>query len=126
MLHVDPHQRLTANQVLKHPWIVQRDHLPNSQLQHQDAQLVKVPPSSVPPPPPNTPSPTVVPAYCVVHQVPASDSLSSFIPTGGDGGHILGPEELSADPRTQTHRVFVPCPKARKKASLHVSVMTDG
>lgn len=42
MLHVDPHQRLTAMQVLKHPWIVQRDKLPNSQLQHQDAKLVKV------------------------------------------------------------------------------------
>uniref|UniRef100_A0A8B9KMG2 non-specific serine/threonine protein kinase n=1 Tax=Astyanax mexicanus TaxID=7994 RepID=A0A8B9KMG2_ASTMX len=41
MLHVDPHQRLTAKQVLKHPWIVHRDQLPNSQLQHQDAQLVK-------------------------------------------------------------------------------------
>ncbi|XP_072546244.1 ribosomal protein S6 kinase alpha-1 isoform X5 [Salminus brasiliensis] len=41
MLHVDPHQRLTANQVLKHLWIVHRDQLPNSQLQHQDAQLVK-------------------------------------------------------------------------------------
>uniref|UniRef100_A0A4W5NHE0 non-specific serine/threonine protein kinase n=1 Tax=Hucho hucho TaxID=62062 RepID=A0A4W5NHE0_9TELE len=42
MLHVDPHQRLTAMQVLKHSWIVQRDKLPNSQLQHQDAKLVKV------------------------------------------------------------------------------------
>uniref|UniRef100_A0A4W5LXS2 non-specific serine/threonine protein kinase n=1 Tax=Hucho hucho TaxID=62062 RepID=A0A4W5LXS2_9TELE len=42
MLHVDPHQRLTAMQVLKHPWIVQRDKLSNSQLQHQDAKLVKV------------------------------------------------------------------------------------
>uniref|UniRef100_A0A668AG74 Ribosomal protein S6 kinase n=1 Tax=Myripristis murdjan TaxID=586833 RepID=A0A668AG74_9TELE len=41
MLHVDPHQRLTAKQVLRHPWIVQRDHLPNSQLPHQDPKLVK-------------------------------------------------------------------------------------
>ncbi|XP_071353671.1 ribosomal protein S6 kinase alpha-1 isoform X1 [Trachinotus anak] len=41
MLHVDPHQRLTARQVLKHPWIVQRDKLPNSQLPHQDPKLVK-------------------------------------------------------------------------------------
>ncbi|TRY99320.1 hypothetical protein DNTS_029686 [Danionella cerebrum] len=41
MLHVDPLQRLTAMQVLKHPWIVQRDKLPNSQLQHQDPKLVK-------------------------------------------------------------------------------------
>lgn len=42
MLHVDPHQRLTAKQVLRHPWIVQRDKLPNSQLPHQDLKLVKV------------------------------------------------------------------------------------
>lgn len=42
MLHVDPHQRLTARQVLKHPWIVQRDKLPNSQLPHHDPKLVKV------------------------------------------------------------------------------------
>lgn len=42
MLHVDPHQRLTAKQVLRHPWIVQRDKLPNSQLPHQDPKLVKV------------------------------------------------------------------------------------
>lgn len=41
MLHVDPHQRLTAKQVLKHPWIVRRDKLPNSQLPHQDPKLVK-------------------------------------------------------------------------------------
>uniref|UniRef100_A0A8C9R095 Ribosomal protein S6 kinase n=1 Tax=Scleropages formosus TaxID=113540 RepID=A0A8C9R095_SCLFO len=41
MLHVDPHQRLTAKQVLKHRWMVQRDKLPNSQLQHQDPKLVK-------------------------------------------------------------------------------------
>ncbi|XP_066573601.1 ribosomal protein S6 kinase alpha-1 isoform X2 [Amia ocellicauda] len=41
MLHVDPHQRLTAKQVLKHPWITNRDKLPQSKLQHQDAQLIK-------------------------------------------------------------------------------------
>uniref|UniRef100_A0A8C7CMZ2 Ribosomal protein S6 kinase n=2 Tax=Oncorhynchus kisutch TaxID=8019 RepID=A0A8C7CMZ2_ONCKI len=28
MLHVDPHQRLTAGQVLCHPWVTHRDHLP--------------------------------------------------------------------------------------------------
>lgn len=44
MLHVDPHQRLTAKQVLQHPWITQKDKLPQSQLSHQDLQLVKVPP----------------------------------------------------------------------------------
>uniref|UniRef100_A0A8C6UHF2 non-specific serine/threonine protein kinase n=1 Tax=Neogobius melanostomus TaxID=47308 RepID=A0A8C6UHF2_9GOBI len=41
MLHVDPHQRLTAKQVLRHPWIIHRDKLPNSQLPHQDPSLVK-------------------------------------------------------------------------------------
>ncbi|XP_075408910.1 ribosomal protein S6 kinase alpha-1 isoform X1 [Tenrec ecaudatus] len=41
MLHVDPHQRLTAKQVLHHPWIIQKDKLPQSQLSHQDLQLVK-------------------------------------------------------------------------------------
>lgn len=42
MLHVDPHQRLTAKQVLQHPWITQKEKLPQSQLSHQDLQLVKV------------------------------------------------------------------------------------
>uniref|UniRef100_A0A8C3S6L3 non-specific serine/threonine protein kinase n=1 Tax=Chelydra serpentina TaxID=8475 RepID=A0A8C3S6L3_CHESE len=32
MLHIDPHQRLTAKQVLQHPWITQKDRLPQSQL----------------------------------------------------------------------------------------------
>lgn len=41
MLHVDPHRRLTAKQVLQHPWITQKDKLPQSQLSHQDLQLVK-------------------------------------------------------------------------------------
>ncbi|KAG8143150.1 hypothetical protein E2320_000415 [Naja naja] len=41
MLHVDPHQRLTAKQVLQHQWITQKDKLPRSQLSHQDVQLVK-------------------------------------------------------------------------------------
>uniref|UniRef100_W5NJI4 Ribosomal protein S6 kinase n=1 Tax=Lepisosteus oculatus TaxID=7918 RepID=W5NJI4_LEPOC len=41
MLHVDPHQRLTAPQVLRHPWIVNRDYLSQSQLIRQDVQLVK-------------------------------------------------------------------------------------
>ncbi|KAK2507482.1 hypothetical protein MC885_001975 [Smutsia gigantea] len=42
MLHVDPHQRLTAVQVLKHPWIVNREHLSQNQLSRQDVHLVKV------------------------------------------------------------------------------------
>ncbi|NXJ07401.1 KS6A3 kinase, partial [Odontophorus gujanensis] len=37
MLHVDPHQRLTAAQVLSHPWIVHCDQLPQYQLNRQDA-----------------------------------------------------------------------------------------
>uniref|UniRef100_A0A8C7V8J9 Ribosomal protein S6 kinase n=1 Tax=Oncorhynchus mykiss TaxID=8022 RepID=A0A8C7V8J9_ONCMY len=42
MLHVDPHQRLTAAQVLRHPWILHKDQLPKYQLNRQDApHLVK-------------------------------------------------------------------------------------
>uniref|UniRef100_A0A8D0HQ78 Ribosomal protein S6 kinase n=1 Tax=Sphenodon punctatus TaxID=8508 RepID=A0A8D0HQ78_SPHPU len=42
MLHVDPHQRLTAAQVLRHPWIVHWDQLPQYQLNRPDApHLVK-------------------------------------------------------------------------------------
>ncbi|KAM8821666.1 ribosomal protein S6 kinase alpha-3 [Eudromia elegans] len=42
MLHVDPHQRLTAAQVLSHTWIVHCDQLPQYQLNRQDApHLVK-------------------------------------------------------------------------------------
>ncbi|GCC26816.1 ribosomal protein S6 kinase alpha-1 isoform X3 [Chiloscyllium punctatum] len=41
MLHVDPHRRLTAKQVLKHQWIVNRDQLPQSQLARQDVHLIK-------------------------------------------------------------------------------------
>ncbi|NXE51583.1 KS6A2 kinase, partial [Casuarius casuarius] len=41
MLHVDPHQRLTAVQVLRHPWIVDREYLSQNQLSRQDVHLVK-------------------------------------------------------------------------------------
>ncbi|XP_076003078.1 ribosomal protein S6 kinase alpha-2 [Genypterus blacodes] len=41
MLHVDPHQRLTAPQVLHHPWIVERDQLSNRAFSRQDALTVK-------------------------------------------------------------------------------------
>lgn len=43
MLHVDPHQRYSAEQVLKHSWITCRDQLPHFQLTRHDApHLVKV------------------------------------------------------------------------------------
>uniref|UniRef100_A0A3Q3X6M1 Ribosomal protein S6 kinase n=1 Tax=Mola mola TaxID=94237 RepID=A0A3Q3X6M1_MOLML len=41
MLHVDPHQRLTAPQVLRHPWIVDRDQLSDRALSRQDILTVK-------------------------------------------------------------------------------------
>ncbi|XP_060230313.1 ribosomal protein S6 kinase alpha-6 isoform X2 [Meriones unguiculatus] len=37
MLHMDPHQRYTAEQVLKHPWIAQRDQLPRDEPKTDDA-----------------------------------------------------------------------------------------
>lgn len=41
MLHVDPHQRLTAPQVLRHAWIVERDQLSDKALSRLDAVRVK-------------------------------------------------------------------------------------
>lgn len=41
MLHVDPHQRSTLQQVLNHPWVANRDNLPQLRLTLQDAHLVK-------------------------------------------------------------------------------------
>uniref|UniRef100_A0A8C2WQ99 non-specific serine/threonine protein kinase n=1 Tax=Cyclopterus lumpus TaxID=8103 RepID=A0A8C2WQ99_CYCLU len=41
MLHVDPHQRLTAPQVLRHTWIVDRDQLSDKTLTRKDALTVK-------------------------------------------------------------------------------------
>ncbi|XP_060098118.1 ribosomal protein S6 kinase alpha-2 isoform X1 [Heteronotia binoei] len=41
MLHVDPHQRLTAAQVLRHPWIINREYLSQNQLSRHDVHLVK-------------------------------------------------------------------------------------
>ena len=41
MLHIDPAQRLTATQVVNHPWLVNRKELPNLRLLLQDASLVK-------------------------------------------------------------------------------------
>lgn len=43
MLHVDPHQRYSAEQVLKHSWIALRDQNPHFQLtRHEAPHLVKV------------------------------------------------------------------------------------
>ena len=43
MLHVDPSKRLPAKQILVHPWIVQRNSLPNTSLAYsKDAHKVKV------------------------------------------------------------------------------------
>ncbi|XP_072320964.1 ribosomal protein S6 kinase alpha-2 [Eucyclogobius newberryi] len=41
MLHVDPHQRLTAPQVLRHAWIVERDKLSDKSLTRRDVLSVK-------------------------------------------------------------------------------------
>ena len=41
MLDLDPGKRLTAAQVIVHPWILQRHSLPDYQLTMQDARLVK-------------------------------------------------------------------------------------
>ncbi|KAL3881087.1 hypothetical protein ACJMK2_027718 [Sinanodonta woodiana] len=41
MLHVDPHSRLSATQVLNHPWVAQRENLPLLRLAYNDTQLVK-------------------------------------------------------------------------------------
>ncbi|XP_061882331.1 ribosomal protein S6 kinase alpha-2 isoform X1 [Entelurus aequoreus] len=41
MLHVDPHQRLTAPQILRHSWIVERDQLSDKVLARQDLLTVK-------------------------------------------------------------------------------------
>lgn len=40
MLHMDPHQRYTAEQVLKHPWITQREQLPHHQPNSDDPPQV--------------------------------------------------------------------------------------
>ncbi|XP_067950980.1 ribosomal protein S6 kinase 2 beta-like isoform X2 [Watersipora subatra] len=41
MLHVDPSQRLTAEQVLKHPWLADRHNLPQHHLKLQEPNRVK-------------------------------------------------------------------------------------
>lgn len=44
MLHVDPRQRIAASDVLRHRWILNREHLPTEQSLHyqQDPKQVKV------------------------------------------------------------------------------------
>ena len=39
MLHVDPHKRLSANQVLQHPWIQGRNALPDKKLAFNDSHI---------------------------------------------------------------------------------------
>jgi len=41
MLHIDPHQRMTLQQILNHPWISNRDNLSQVPLTLQDVHLVK-------------------------------------------------------------------------------------
>ncbi|KAH3739391.1 ribosomal protein S6 kinase alpha-1-like isoform X2 [Dreissena polymorpha] len=41
MLHIDPHKRLTAPEVLKHNWVANRDQLPHMRLTLQDPHAVK-------------------------------------------------------------------------------------
>uniref|UniRef100_A0A5K1VMB3 non-specific serine/threonine protein kinase n=1 Tax=Callithrix jacchus TaxID=9483 RepID=A0A5K1VMB3_CALJA len=40
MLHMDPHQRYTTEQILKHSWITHRDQLPNDQPKRNDMSHV--------------------------------------------------------------------------------------
>ncbi|XP_074179678.1 ribosomal protein S6 kinase alpha-6 isoform X1 [Rhinolophus sinicus] len=40
MLHMDPHQRYTTEQVLKHSWIIHRDQLPSDQPNRNDTAYV--------------------------------------------------------------------------------------
>uniref|UniRef100_G3VW05 Ribosomal protein S6 kinase n=1 Tax=Sarcophilus harrisii TaxID=9305 RepID=G3VW05_SARHA len=80
MLHVDPHQRLTAVQVLRHPWIVNRDYLSQNQLSRQDVHLVK---SQVPfpTPPKNTMQETVL----SVEELEREEGRGSEERGGGEG-----------------------------------------
>ncbi|RZF32667.1 hypothetical protein LSTR_LSTR004095 [Laodelphax striatellus] len=41
MLHIDPHRRPTAAQVLQHPWLVHRQTLPTHRLHIQEASVIK-------------------------------------------------------------------------------------
>lgn len=113
MLHVDPHQRLTARQVLRHPWIVHRDKLPNSQLPHHDPKLVKV---------------TEPDGRNGFERRKASARVTTCDPlrlsSGRHGGHLLRPEELPAHPGAEAHRELLPGPASREETSFHVPVET--
>uniref|UniRef100_A0A8D3AD11 Ribosomal protein S6 kinase n=1 Tax=Scophthalmus maximus TaxID=52904 RepID=A0A8D3AD11_SCOMX len=61
MLHVDPHRRLTAGQVLRHPWVTHRDQLPKYTLNRQDAPGRWRPPT---PPSTGTSPPVLEPVGC--------------------------------------------------------------
>ena len=77
MLHVDPHRRLTAAQVLRHPWVTHRDQLPKYTLNRQDApHLVKV---------------------ALTHTLMPLTLASEFTPrlsaTGCNGSHVLSTQQ---------------------------------
>ncbi len=41
MLHLDPRQRISAGNVLKHPWLLNIDHLPDIKLCLNDSETVR-------------------------------------------------------------------------------------
>lgn len=42
MLHVEPHRRPTAYQILNHPWIMRRENLPTNRIHLPEPNLIKV------------------------------------------------------------------------------------
>lgn len=111
MLHVDPQQRLTAVQVLKHPWIVNREFLSQNQLSRQDVHLVKVPAAWV----------------CRVQVWWASPTLSHHLPTcpaGCHGRHLLRSPQSSSDPEARACAVIQPGPAPRhEETNIHAVVV---
>lgn len=41
MLHVEPHRRPTATQILQHPWITHKDHLPTNRIHLPELNVIK-------------------------------------------------------------------------------------
>lgn len=44
MLHVDPARRVTASQILHHPWITHPDSLPTNRIYLPEPSLIRVSP----------------------------------------------------------------------------------